>query len=457
MSLSASLALLSAVVCVIRGGVALQLPSLPAASNQDDGVEIATGDQERKGASTGPSQRERSLDSWVRDVQSSLAHEKVLEAAGGRPRPGEAPICYTQREYGLGDRLRRLTIMATHAWSFGRDLKFDWGLCGRHVTFDLLFNTSIDLVVPGLGRLWPWTYAAPETKLLEDEACPKEKYKLDDIERLSATLAKRTRMSLQAPNCAKDLLRPEVVGLVAALQGALRPEWRAMAERTFRNAESGGFKVVGVHLRLGNGEQAFQDDGREVQLSDDEIMSGLEREAQRLAQQRGWGTRYRLLLATDTPRIAMAWVKRRPELVVTRDDGFFMRANQGILAPDDGEDDRSTCSDALGAAWADATALGLADVLLTPSWSELDLVPKTMVLARGGEWCLDGARFVADGPGFGTNFSCVSLPSLMRGVGFSGVQGFSSEEAWGSMPHLNAFCEELLATHRRSLGEGPEP
>eukprot|EP00928_Gymnodinium_smaydae_P013396 TRINITY_DN14888_c0_g4_i1.p1 TRINITY_DN14888_c0_g4~~TRINITY_DN14888_c0_g4_i1.p1 ORF type:complete len:422 (+),score=49.96 TRINITY_DN14888_c0_g4_i1:152-1417(+) len=346
-----------------------------------------------------------------------------------RSKSDKRAICFTQRCHGLGDRLRRMLEFASYAWATGHDLRFDWGTCGGKSTFHLLFDDQNGYRVKDFGRLEVYK-ASSKMSLFSDseshEMCAGEQYHVGEINgeddlRPSDFYAHHMTF-VNNKHCAKHLIRPEVVGLIGALQSGLRRQWRAMADHIIGQASADRFKVIGVHLRLGNGEHAFAEDQRVVHMSDEQVIGILEREAARLARERGWGERYRILVASDTPRILQKWSAQNPERVVVRREGCHIDAGQGILEPSDSEPDEDWCACTQGAAWADATSLGLADLLITPTWSELSLVPKTMILARGGEWCADAAVGAEENDArFGKNYSCVSRAGLKEGVGFPNV------------------------------------
>lgn len=342
-----------------------------------------------------------------------------------------SPLCFTQPSHGLGDRLRRVTLFASYAWATGHDLLLDWGTCGKKALFSMLFDQTSDFSVDGYGRLMPYTNSESRMMFFDDkvtrECVNAEHYHIgqigDEMDKVPGDLYDTTQLVLWNKACSRKLLRPDVVGLVAALQRGLLPSWRTMAESTLNEAASQGYKVIGVHLRLGNGEEAFLSDERGLAETHDQMIVTIEAEAQRLATERGWGDRYRILLATDTPRIARLWKQKNPAKVVTRTDGCFVEDGHGIIEPSTHIDDDAAeqCSCVQGAAWADATALGLVDLLITPLWSELTLISKVMVLSGGGEWCADadiGAE--ADDFRFGTKYSCVDKNGLEQGVGFPG-------------------------------------
>merc|ERR1712066_399272 len=81
------------------------------------------------------------------------------------------------------------------------------------------------------------------------------------------------------------------------------------------------------------------------------------------------------------------------------------------------ENSSQKCSCHLGSAWADATSLGLVDLLLTPMWSELDLIPRLMVLSRGKEWCANPEGYHEYSSDVATsNLTCVSENDFKKGL-----------------------------------------
>jgi len=374
--------------------------------------------------------QERTVAQWVSDVSSQEAYDE----SKSKVRKGSQPLCYAQRDFGLGDRLEHLLRIAIYSWNRqGSHLLLDWGRCGGQPLFAMLFDDKATFTVSGLGEFRPYDYSSNDVVLFENDNkktmctdgrvwhCGREGPE-DQDERPDDYMDELSQWDFDHKQYHHMFVKNEVVGVVSALQKSLRSRWSGMAEHLVNRAAAGGRKVIGVHLRLGNGEAAFSQDGRSIDLQEDQIILLLEGEIERLASERGWAADgYSIVLATDTTSMAQRWNAIRPDKVYIRSEGCSTEQGEGIQTANEEQKDPEECSCIQGTAWADATALGLADLLIAPTWSSLMLLPKAMILAHGGEVCLDakvGGNL--DDSRFGQQFSCVSKSVFDQGFDFPG-------------------------------------
>jgi len=146
-----------------------------------------------------------------------------------------------------------------------------------------------------------------------------------------------------------------------------------------------GASVIGVHLRLGNGEEALTLDDRTPKIPRRDIFKYVSQTADKIAEEvlKVSAKNVRLFVASDT-HSALEEFHRFDPRVFFFTGGKWLQDNQGVPI---GHGNDEACADLEHSVMLDAVLLGHADVLLTPMFSTFARMPSSIVLNRGGHWC----------------------------------------------------------------------
>jgi len=148
-----------------------------------------------------------------------------------------------------------------------------------------------------------------------------------------------------------------------------------------------GYSVIGVHLRLGNGEAAAINADRPPKIPRQEVFKYVSQSADRIAEEvlNVSADNIRIFVASDT-HAAVEEFQRFDPRVFFFTGGQWLQENHGV-ATDVTKDDGEACAVLEHTVMLEAVLLGYADVLLTPQWSELTAISKNLALSRGAHWC----------------------------------------------------------------------
>jgi hypothetical protein len=307
-------------------------------------------------------------------------------------------LCFGPSCCGLGHRTRRTTSNALQAWAHGQRLKISWMKCkaSDKSLWDILVNSSYLYEHYGEWLSDP----QDEKEVCERKASNEPAYSKDfqpiglgryELKRFGGGLYEES-----------DRVRDPVWQWFFALQQiGLRHTQHGLEVQKFLSSKfwKPGLPVVGVHVRMGNGEVAIAEAGRDIKLNLGTLFRYISQTAERAVREISGkeGQDFRIFVATDTRSLAEAYQKIDPRV-------FFYEA--GAAVPDGQADvmrvgarrksggktveagiETTNCASLEQTTLIEATLMGYADILLTPQWSELSGISKVIALARGAAWC----------------------------------------------------------------------
>jgi len=287
-------------------------------------------------------------------------------------------ICYDGC-CGLGHRNHRTLGQAIHAWVHGQPLTVQWPSCNGVNSWALVQNEQVMR-----EKFKDWIGPGDHSHECAINAS-NEPYYDPEQSRDSGLHAELMRF-YRGPE--HERLQHPVTKWYYAMQmiGFNFSPLGSIAARFLRKDFHGhGAAVIGVHLRLGNGEKAAVQDDRLPNISRHEVFRYVSQTADRIATEmlEVSPKKVRIFVASDT-HSALEEFHKFDSRVFFFTGGNWLQDNQGVPI---GHSDDEACADLEHTVMLEAVLMGYADVLLTPQWSELTAISKHLALSRGGQWC----------------------------------------------------------------------
>jgi len=288
--------------------------------------------------------------------------------------------CYTAC-CGLGHRNRRTLMQAVQAWTHGQTLSVVWPGCNGTNGWSL-------------GQDVPTMYRRSDVRWISADVSPHD-FDKQECQVKAANEpefdddSKQTLIALYQAREETRLMHPAVKWYYALQQlGINNSPMGRIASRFIQQEFRGhGASIIGVHLRLGNGEEAAIKDNRPPSIPQQEVFKYVSQTADRIAKEvlDVSADSIRIFVASDS-HSAMEEFQRFDPRVFFFSGGTWLHEGQGVpIGNYPGKDE--ACLDLERTVMLETVLLGYADVLLTPQWSEITAISKNLALSRGAHWC----------------------------------------------------------------------
>jgi len=283
---------------------------------------------------------------------------------------------------GLGHRNRRTLMQAVQAWSRGQTLSVVWTGCNGTNGW----NLGQDEHTRNEYKRWISADVSPnDFDKQECQAKISNEPEFDDD-------SKQTLLALYKGVEETRLMHPAVKWYYALQQiGIAKSPMGSIASRFIQQEFRGhGASIIGVHLRLGNGEEAAIKANRPPTTPQQEVFKYVSQTADRIAKEvlDVSPDNIRIFVASDS-HSAVEEFQRFDARVFFFSGGTWLHEGQGVSTAALGStwDQDEACLDLEGTVMLETVLLGYTDVLLTPQWSELTAISKNLALSRGAHWC----------------------------------------------------------------------
>jgi len=292
--------------------------------------------------------------------------------------------CYTGCS-GFGHRNRRTLMQAVQAWMHGQTLSVVWPGCngtngwnsGQDEQYmNKYYKTWISADAPGEGSATAWM----NKEECQVKVANEPQFDDDSWQTLEA-------LGL-APE-AERLMHPAVKWYYALQQIGIRksPMGRSVKRFIQQQFIGHGAFIIGVHLRLGNGEEGAIAEHRPPSIPQQDVFKYVSQTADRIAKEvlNVSANTIKIFVASDS-HSAIEEFQRFDPRVFFFSGGTWLHEGQGVPIDSSHSNDEA-CLDLERTVLLEAVLLGYADVLLTPQWSELTAISKNLALSRGAHWC----------------------------------------------------------------------
>lgn len=285
----------------------------------------------------------------------------------------EGAVCY-HGCCGIGHRTRRTLSTALQSWAVGQPVVPLWPRCGSNDTFEMLHSAA---VLQRDHTAWFNTLGAGKNTCAE---------RVNNEPQFRADFEAEGLAFYRGPEISR-VKHPVTPLFFGILQHAFQDtEAGASVQATLKSRNwAAGNIVVGVHLRMGNGEQAAIKDNRTATLDAHRLFQYVSRTVDRVAREelKVDPKAIRIFLASDS-RSTLEAFRNHDRRAFFYKAGAALDPGEGVNI---GKSEDPRCAALEQASMIDAVLLGYSDVLITPQWSELTLLSKVMVMERGGMWC----------------------------------------------------------------------
>jgi hypothetical protein len=305
------------------------------------------------------------------DQEEHLKHGAIEWQKGVKEKYGalRGPVCY-QGTCGLGHRDSRTVGQALQAWAHGQPLSIAWPECNGVNSWSLVHDEQVMI-----DKYSDWISVGAQGENCQINVSNEPYFDTPDLE-------KEFRHAESG-----GFVHPATKWYYALQQiGFKSSRLGSVAGRFLQQEFQGhGASVIGVHLRLGNGEEALTNDDRTPTIPRRDIFKYVSQTADKIAEEvlKVSAKNVRIFVASDT-HSALEEFHRFDPRVFFFTGGKWVQDNQGVNI---GLGNDEACADMEHRDMVDTVLLGHADVLMTPMFSTFTQRSRIIALNRGAQWC----------------------------------------------------------------------